>query len=217
MSTPTQRKLRSADYLLYELSLGGKEQLQAICGASNFATDNYKSHPSAYASFAFDVPSCYMQNGATRAILFAHYNGTRSITFLRNGRSIGQVVKIAPHDFEQTWWDNTACAVRFPVSSLLPPWVCPQFFLGYKILFCEGARNTFPLPFLQYCLGLHATKDWGDLRKVDRASNETALVDGGRLLSSYTAQNGERLWIITEAEDDNGVRYSTSLLLPGEY
>ena len=63
-------------------------------------------------------------------------------------------------------------------------------------------------------LGLcrHQRGDWGDLDEEDRESNEQALVEGNRLLSSYKARNGRRFWIITEWD-----RSVTTILLPEEY
>jgi hypothetical protein len=43
------------------------------------------------------------------------------------------------------------------------------------------------------------------------------LVDGSRLLSAYKTLKGERLWIITEAADDQGRRACTTCLLPEDY
>ena len=63
-------------------------------------------------------------------------------------------------------------------------------------------------------LGLcrHQRGDWGNLDEGDCESNEQALVEGSRLLSSYTARNGRRFWIITEWD-----RSVTTILLPEEY
>ena len=61
-------------------------------------------------------------------------------------------------------------------------------------------------------LNRHACGDWGDLSEEDRKENEFSLVNGFRLLSSYTLSSGTRIWVITEAD-----RSSTTLLLPEEY
>jgi hypothetical protein len=58
----------------------------------------------------------------------------------------------------------------------------------------------------------HVTGDWGELDEEDRRENELSVVEGFRLLSSYSLSNGTKLWIITEAD-----RSSTTLLLPSEY
>lgn len=66
-------------------------------------------------------------------------------------------------------------------------------------------------------LDRHIAGDWGDLDNEDKRLNDEALIDGGRILSAYTTRTEERIWIITEACDDNGRRASTCLLLPEEY
>lgn len=58
----------------------------------------------------------------------------------------------------------------------------------------------------------HCDGDWGLLDAEDREANDHALIEGGRLLSSYEAADGTRFWIITEAN-----RSVTTLLLPSEY
>ncbi len=66
-------------------------------------------------------------------------------------------------------------------------------------------------------LSRHASGDWGDLDAHDRAANDAALHDGSRLLSAYLVAEGVKIWIITEAADDDGHRAATTLLLPEEY
>ncbi|HEY6182881.1 MAG TPA: hypothetical protein VIW67_11575 [Terriglobales bacterium] len=62
-------------------------------------------------------------------------------------------------------------------------------------------------------LSRHLRGDWGDdLSQDDKAENELSLKHGFRLLSSYKVVDGEKLWIITEAD-----RSATTLLLPSEY
>jgi len=63
----------------------------------------------------------------------------------------------------------------------------------------------------------HLGGDWGDLDEEDRQLNDAALIDGGRLLSAYVTRKGERIWVITEASDDDGRRLSSTLLLPSDY
>ena len=58
----------------------------------------------------------------------------------------------------------------------------------------------------------HMGGDWGDLDEEDRLLNEQAVHVGTRILSSYTLQDGEQVWVITEAD-----RSGTTLLLPEEY
>ncbi len=67
-------------------------------------------------------------------------------------------------------------------------------------------------------LGRHVCGDWGDLDAFDHRENERALRSGARIFSAYqTPQGGVRVWIITEATDDQGARRSTCILLPEDY
>lgn len=76
-----------------------------------------------------------------------------------------------------------------------------------------GASDQAPAEFL----GRHVRGDWGDLSEEDRRLNDLALQDGRRLLSAYTTLGGVTVWVITEAQDDQGQRAATTLLLPDEY
>ncbi len=58
----------------------------------------------------------------------------------------------------------------------------------------------------------HLEGDWGDVDSEDTYSNLYALEHDLRLLSSYKLKNGQRIWIISEAD-----RSSTCILLPEEY
>ena len=51
----------------------------------------------------------------------------------------------------------------------------------------------------------------------DLRANAEALRHGSRILSAYTLPTGVKIWIITEAEDEEGNRTSTCVLLPSEY
>ena len=77
-------------------------------------------------------------------------------------------------------------------------------------LLAEGGID--PLRLLQR----HANGDWGDLDDEDKASNEESLTSGARLFSAYELSNG-KVWIITEATNDQGSRASTCILTPDEY
>jgi hypothetical protein len=71
---------------------------------------------------------------------------------------------------------------------------------------------------LEIFIGAHLEGYWGgELGEDDRRLNDEALTDGGRILSAYKTLRGIKLWVITEAEDDDGRRASTCLLLPEEY
>lgn len=61
-------------------------------------------------------------------------------------------------------------------------------------------------------LDRHAAGDWGEVSLEDRQANDSDLLTGGRLVSSYDLKFGHRVMIITEAD-----RSATTLLLPSEY
>ena len=63
----------------------------------------------------------------------------------------------------------------------------------------------------------HVAGDWGIVDSEDTEFNNEALKDGSRILSAYKLATGEKLWIITEAEDECGNRAATSILRPEEY
>ncbi len=61
-------------------------------------------------------------------------------------------------------------------------------------------------------LGRHLFGDWGDLEQEDKEENELSVRKGFRILSAYKLPDGQKLWIISEAD-----RSVTTLLLPSEY
>ena len=66
--------------------------------------------------------------------------------------------------------------------------------------------------FCQESLGRHVEGDWGCLDQEDRATNDRALIFGGRLFSAYESEGLPKIWIITEAD-----RWCTTILFPDEY
>ena len=66
-------------------------------------------------------------------------------------------------------------------------------------------------------LDRHVGGDWSEMAPEDRESNRRAVLSGGRIFSSYSLTSSVRVWVITEAKDDDGVRASTCILLPSEY
>ena len=68
-----------------------------------------------------------------------------------------------------------------------------------------------------FFLDQHASGNWGIVDEEDWRLNDEALNDGSRVLSAYLTLRGKKLWIITEATNDNGHRESTTILLPDEY
>ncbi len=68
-----------------------------------------------------------------------------------------------------------------------------------------------------YFLERHIAGDWGEVDEEDKRANDQALVDGSRILSAYRTLKGVRIWIITEAADDEGRRAASTAILPSEY
>ena len=94
----------------------------------------------------------------------------------------------------------------------------PKFELG-QVVATPGALEALeqsdqsPAEFLKR----HVQLEQGVLDSEDHELNAAALQDGSRILSAYKTTKGVKLWIITEAEDGDGHRSATTLLLPEEY
>ncbi len=74
--------------------------------------------------------------------------------------------------------------------------------------------DEYPWQFLSR----HVAGDWGIVDEEDKASNDQAVKDGSRILSAYLLNDGKtKIWVITEAEDDQGNRAATTILLPSDY
>ena len=69
----------------------------------------------------------------------------------------------------------------------------------------------------EFFLEQHVVGNWGEVDSEDWTANDQALVDGSRLLSAYRTLRNVRIWIITEAADDEGNREATTILLPSDY
>ena len=94
----------------------------------------------------------------------------------------------------------------------------PKFALGQVVATPEAIAaiedsGQSPTEFLDR----HISGDWGIVDDEDKAANDDSLIDGSRILSAYNTTKGVKLWIITEAEDDDGNREATTILLPSEY
>ena len=64
----------------------------------------------------------------------------------------------------------------------------------------------------------HIRKDWGDVSDDDKRLNDMALHDGSRILSVYILPTTEvKIWINTDAVNDDGERESTTAMLPEEF
>lgn len=94
----------------------------------------------------------------------------------------------------------------------------PLFSLG-QLLITQGVAQLIQEQGVELgpYVRRHHHGDWGDLCSEDRQLNNNALYNGSRLLSAYTLPNGEKIWIITDAEVMDGVRLVTTILKPEEY
>lgn len=94
----------------------------------------------------------------------------------------------------------------------------PDFSIG-KLLATPAALETLEEANVDIIdlVERHISKDWGNLSDEDNRLNDEALHDGSRILSAYIVPTDVKIWIITEAEDDNGERAATTVLLPEDY
>jgi hypothetical protein len=63
----------------------------------------------------------------------------------------------------------------------------------------------------------HLRGDWGCVCDDDAQANDASIRDGTRILSAYRLGTGVKVWLITEAADEDGERSATTALLPDEY
>lgn len=87
----------------------------------------------------------------------------------------------------------------------------PLFELG-QVVSTPGAQAALTRQDIEKALSRHHQGDWGDVGRHDWRANEDALTEGFRLFSVYRTEQGEKFWVITEAD-----RTSTCVLLPSEY
>lgn len=95
-------------------------------------------------------------------------------------------------------------------------------FSGGQIRATKGILTEFQddPEFLHQYLDRHFSGDWGDMSEDDMERNDEALFDGSRIFSAYELDchlYQGRIWIITEAENSDGKRERTTVLLPSEY
>ena len=71
-------------------------------------------------------------------------------------------------------------------------------------------------------LARHLRGDWGDIHPDDYGLNEQGTRTGARIFSVYKLDAGAEgtpvtVWVITDGDDEDGVRHATTILLPDEY
>ncbi len=85
-----------------------------------------------------------------------------------------------------------------------------MFSLG-QVVMTRGVADAVPAAVVFDLICRHASGDFGDLCKEDRALNEAAITDGGRILSAYETPHGN-FYVITEWD-----RSVTTVLFKHEY
>jgi len=74
------------------------------------------------------------------------------------------------------------------------------------------ARKVLTGHDIHSALRRHESHDWGNVSESDRKSNDRAVKNGDRILSSYQSSDGETFWINTEWD-----RSVTTVMLPEDY
>jgi hypothetical protein len=98
------------------------------------------------------------------------------------------------------------------------PGIRPKFSLGQVVatpaaLEAISAAGQTP----DFFVDRHIQGNWGEICGEDKLLNDLAVTSGDRILSAFRTLLNVRLWIITEAADDQGNRAATTILLPEEY
>ena len=89
-----------------------------------------------------------------------------------------------------------------------------RFELG-RVVITRNAQHTLGENYRAQVLGFidkHVAGDWGDVPPEDKHENELSVEHGFRILSEYRSRQGDRVWVITEAD-----RSATTILLPEDY
>ena len=85
-----------------------------------------------------------------------------------------------------------------------------KFSLG-QLVATRGVVNSIPNEAVMKAVRRHINGDWGNVCKEDWQTNDEAVENEMRILSSYE-HDGIKFWIITEWD-----RSVTTVLLPEEY
>ncbi len=75
------------------------------------------------------------------------------------------------------------------------------------------ANKQFAFTFI----GRHAACDWSECDSEDAKLNAQSRIDCSRILSVYKLNDGSKIWLISDAENSDGVREALTLLLPCDY
>ena len=81
-----------------------------------------------------------------------------------------------------------------------------------KVVMTAYAREVLSGPDIISALSRHKRGDWGEISEADKKANNDALKHGNRILSAYTGVDGDKFWVLTEAD-----RSYTTIMLPDDY
>jgi hypothetical protein len=93
-----------------------------------------------------------------------------------------------------------------------------SYFLTTKGLNELATANLLVNKFMYDCLHQFLCQHWGDVCEEDALLNDQAMKNGERVIASYNTNlvSDGKIWIIADAEDEEGKRVVT-MLLPSEY
>ncbi len=109
-------------------------------------------------------------------------------------------------------------APQNPAPLEVSPGIRKKFSLGQVVATpaaLEAINEAGQTP--DFFLDKHSQGDWGEVCGEDKLLNDLAVVSGERILSAYRTLLNVRIWIITEAADDQGNRAATTIILPEQY
>ena len=86
----------------------------------------------------------------------------------------------------------------------------------------DAEENKEFKEFINVSINRHINRDFGEMEIEDIEANNDAIKYGSRIFSSYKINENlknenDKLWIITEAENENKEREYTTILYPKEY
>lgn len=94
------------------------------------------------------------------------------------------------------------------------------FQLG-QLVATPGALEELSPERILEILRRHMSGDWGLCGAEDWHLNDLATLEGSRIFSVYwideSAPAKGRVWLISEGVNEDGIRASSCILLPGEY
>lgn len=205
-----------AEKLLHELA-GGRANICAMMGVKVF--HHLLSQPGEHlGGVAFTYNPRLVSNRSNVFRLYALESGLRRMEWFSlppYGKLtlVEGVTDVPPDKLEKVWWEHTGCALRML-------WALDTRQMKFEtgqMLITRGVTDNFSENEWHRCIERHVSGDWGDLCEEDIEANQQALKTGDRLLSAYKFPDGRKVYVITEAADDDGHREATTALLPSEY